>query len=71
MMHHLECNGYLDSKQGGFRKNNSTINTVSYLTNDIFNSMNKREITVATYIDMANAFDTVNHSILLKKNSKN
>ena len=50
-----------------YYKNNST---VSYLTNDIFNSINEREITVATYIDMAKAFDTVNHTILLKKLEK-
>ena len=39
MMHYLETNMYLDVKQGGFRKNNSTINTVSYFTNDIFNGL--------------------------------
>ena len=70
MMHHLETNNYLDSKQGGFRKNNSTVNTVSYFTNDIFNGFNTREFTIATYIDMAKAFDTVNHKILLKKTQK-
>ena len=64
MRHHLEFNNYLDIKQGGFRKNNSTINTVAYLTNDIFNKINEREITIATYID------TVNHNILLKKLEK-
>ena len=67
MMHHLEQNMYLDINQGGFRKNNSTINTVTYFTNDIFNGFNNRELTVATYIDMAKAFDTVNHEVLLKK----
>ena len=70
MIHHLEMNGYLDIRQGGFRKNNSTINTVLYLTNDIFNNMNKKQLTVAAYIDMAKAFDTVNHSILINKLSK-
>ena len=30
MIHHFEVNSYLDVKQGGFRKNNSTINTVTY-----------------------------------------
>ena len=69
LMHHLETNNmYLDVKQGGFRKNNSTINTVSYFTNDIFNGINKWNLTIATYIDMAKAFDMVNHEILLKKN---
>ena len=70
MMHHLEMNMYLDVKQGFFRKNNSTVNTVSYFTNDIFNGLNEREYTIATYIDMAKAFDTVNHEILLKKLKK-
>ena len=70
MIHHLEMNGYLDVKQGGFRKNNSTINTVTYFTNDIFNSLNHRDYTLATYIDMAKAFDTVNHEILIKKLQK-
>ena len=36
---HLENNDLLDSKQGGFRKNHSTIDTVSKLTNDLFNSI--------------------------------
>ena len=67
MIHHLEINGYLDYNQGGFRKNNSTINTTVKLTNDIFNAINTRHITVATFIDMAKAFDTENHEILLKK----
>ena len=58
---------YLDVKQGGFRKNNSTVNTVSYFTNDIFNGLPVSEYRIATYIDMAKAFDTVNHEILLKK----
>ena len=70
MMHHLETNMYLDVKQGGFRKNNSTVNTVSYFTNDIFNGFNERDYTIAAYIDMAKAFDTVNHKILLRKFKK-
>ena len=70
MIHHLETSGYLDSKQGGFRKNNSTINTVSYLTNDIYDGINQRDLTIATYIDMAKAFYKVNHDILIKKLDK-
>ena len=49
MMHHKETNMYLDVKQGGFRKNNSTVNTVSYFTNDIFNGLNDRDYTIAAY----------------------
>ena len=36
-------------------------------TNDIFNAVNSRDLTLATFVDMAKAFDTVNHAILLQK----
>ena len=67
---HLEDNDLLDINQGGFRKNHSTIHTVTKLTNDIFNGINTREVTLACFIDMAKAFDTVNHEILIQKLSK-
>ena len=43
--------------------------TVKFI-NDIFNAINTRQITIATFIDMAKAFDTVNHEILIKKLDK-
>ena len=63
-------NNILDPNQGGFRKGHSTINTISNLTNDIFNGINSGNLTMSCFIDMAKAFDTVNHSILCKKLSK-
>ena len=63
----FEENNILDPMQGGFRKGHSTINTISNLTNDIFYGMNNRDLTTACFIDMAKAFDTVNHGILCKK----
>ena len=36
-------------------------------TNAILNAINFRELTIATFVDMAKAFDTFNHSILLQK----
>ena len=41
IIEHLEMNDYLDVNQGGFRKNNSTINTTVKFTNDIFNAINE------------------------------
>ena len=67
VMFHLERNNLLEINQGGFRKNHSTMDTIAKFSNDIFNGINKRELTVACFIDLAKAFDTVNHKILLKK----
>ena len=66
----LETGNYLDNMQGGFRKNQSTINTTAKLTDDIFKGINDRNMTLSCFIDMAKAFDTVNHDILLQKLSK-
>ena len=57
----------LNNKQGGFRPNHSTIDTIVNFTEDIYKNMNKGQPTIAVYIDLRKAFDTVNHSILLKK----
>ena len=67
IMEHLELNGLLDHNQGGFRANHSTTGTISKFTDKIYHGMNKGEITVATFIDLKKAFDTVNHKILLEK----
>ena len=67
MMFHLERNNLLECNQGGFRKNHFIMDTIAKLTNDIFNGINNRELTVACFIDLAKAFDTVSHKILIKK----
>ena len=67
IMFHLERNNLLEINQGGFRKNHSTMDTIAKFTNDIFDGINNRNITTAVFIDLAKAFDTVNHEILLKK----
>ena len=63
-------NNILDPKQGGFRKGHSTIDTIANFTNDVFSGNNNGVLTTACFIDMAKAFDTVNHEILCKKLEK-
>ena len=64
---HCNNNNLLDSKQGGFRPGHSTISTTAFYINDIYDAMNKNELTLSIYMDAMKAFDTVNHEILLKK----
>ena len=52
---------------GGVVKGKSTISTVADLTDDILLGMNNKEYTLASFIDLKKAFDTINHEILLQK----
>ena len=64
---YLETNKILNVKQGGFRAGHSTLDTIASFTDDILIGMNAGEVTLATFIDLCKAFDTVNHIILLSK----
>ena len=70
VMNHLDTNKLLDPRQGGFRPNHTTMGTISKFTEKIYKGINEGELTIATYIDLKKAFDTVNHKILLQKLEK-
>ena len=53
--------------QNGFRKEHSTIDTIYKYTTDLQNNKNNRINTISLDIDFKKAFDTVNHSFLIKK----
>ena len=63
----LEEHSLLNERQGGFRRGHSTINTVPCFTDDIYMNINNSRWTLATFIDLKKAFDTVDHEILLEK----
>ena len=65
--HHLGKYDILSKWQGGFRKYHSTVKTIAKLTDDIFENMNNKLLTVAGFIDFSKAFDTVDDSILIRK----
>ena len=68
LYHFLELHNVLFGNQFGFRKNNSTSSALIWKSlKNIKESIDKGKFGCGVYIDLRNAFDTVNHSILLKK----
>ena len=63
----LEINNILNPCQFGFRPKHSTIDAVSTLTKDILQGFKRKKNTLAVFCDLAKAFDTLDHKILLYK----
>ena len=63
----FDANQFLIKEQGGFRKGFSTVSTIADLTDDLFSNINKGETSLAAFIDLRKAFDTVNFDILSNK----
>ena len=54
-------------KQFGFLKNKSTQDALLNFCENVYDALNARKHNISILIDLKAAFDTVNHSILLKK----
>ena len=63
----LEKHKCIFNSQFGFRKNHSTEHALFSLTEKVRSALDKNEISCGIFIDLKKAFDTVSHSILLKK----
>ena len=61
----LNVNGIISDKQGGFRKGFSTASTIVDITK--FSNINSGLTSLAAFIDLRKAFNTVDHGILIKK----
>ena len=63
----LELNKILFDNQFGFRQKHSTIDAVTKFVTETCTSLDNNESTLAVYLDLSKAFDTIDHTILLNK----
>lgn len=63
----LEKNNLINDNQFGFRRGLCTENAITKVTDYVLNSFNDRKKSIGVFLDLAKAFDTVSHSILIDK----
>ena len=52
--------------QSAYRKGHSAETALLRVVNDILSSMNEQHVSILVLLDLSAAFDTVDHSILLR-----
>lgn len=63
----LNNSHFFAENQFGFMKNRSTTDALLDFSNFIYNSINNNKKTLAIYLDISKAFDSVNHNLLIQK----
>jgi len=67
LVNHLELNKIIHPNQFGFQRNKNTQHNLVALINYISKALNDGEYCIGIFLDLKKAFDTVDHSILLRK----
>ena len=63
----IKSNNILRTNQFGFRKTSNTSDAIIVFLDYIYLSLDKKQSTIAEYLDFSKAFDTVNHDMLMSK----
>ena len=63
----ISTNSIISNSQFGFTRGKSTQDAIINLTEFLYETLNRRDIAICTFLDFRKAFDVVNHSILLRK----
>lgn len=66
----LDKHNILSDRQFGFRGARSTQDAIAHITSEIYSNVDKNKPTMCIFVDLAKAFDTVNHDILVEKMRK-
>ena len=64
---YLKDQNIMYDKQFGFRTGHSTEHAIAQLVDQIYEAFEKNEYNLGVFIDLRKAFDTVDHSVLLRK----
>ncbi len=66
-MYYLENNKLLSNTQHGFRPRVSTETALTVVTDETYNSMEHKKISLLTLCDLSKAFDSVHHTFLINR----
>ena len=63
----MSANNLMEPMQSAYRCNHSPETALLRVQNDILRSMDNQKVTMLLLLDLSAAFDTVSHSILIRR----